>query len=209
MNDSQGDGAGIQAKMKDKVDRLEIAATAILGIAAVLIAWSAYQASLWGGVQDTKNTESVRQIVDAADEFGRADATRSLDQLLFVDYLFEVDPDASDLLLSQMSDEGQIAATDWFENQETRPFDEDNYTSEVYGPGLEYYETSFVLFDEAAEANQNGDDYTLGATIISLVLFLAGVSLVLKGRVTRFVLVASSGTIVTLAGVYVATLPLA
>ena len=160
-------------------------------------------------MQDTKNTESVREIVDAADELGRADALKSLDQLLFVDYLFESDPDASELLLSQMSDDGRIAAEAWFTNQEIRPFDEAAYLDVVYRTGLEYYENSFVLFDEAAEANSNGDDYTLGATIISLVLFLSGVSLVLKGRVTRLVLILVSAVIVAVAGGFVASLPLA
>lgn len=192
-----------------KTDWLEVSATVLLGLAAMLIAWSAYQAQLWGGVQDTKNTESVREIVDAADEFGRADALRSLDQLLFVDYLFELDPDDGELLLSQMSDEGRDATEAWFTNQEVRPFDEATYVDAIYGTGLEYYENSFALFDEAAEANSNGDDYTLGATIISLVLFLAGVSLVLKGKVTRLLLIGVSAVIVVIAGVFVVTLPLA
>ncbi len=194
---------------KEKADGLEIAATALLGIAAVLIAWSAYQGQLWGGVQDTNNTASVRDIVDASDELGRGDATRSLDQLLFVDFMREQDVDASDLLLSQMSEAGEIAAEEWFSNQEVRPFDEPYYLDAVYGPGLDLYEDSFVLFEEAAEANENGDDYTLGATIIALVLFLAGVSLVLNGRATRYALVISSGTILAVGAVFIATLPLA
>lgn len=192
---------------KKQVDWLEVSATVLLGLAAMLVAWSAYQAQLWGGVQDTMNTASVREIVDASDEFGRADSVRSLDQLLFVDYLFEADPDASELLLSQMSDQGRLAADAWFTNQETRPFDEATYLDVTYGQGMEYYENSFALFDEAVEANGNGDDYTLGATIVSLVLFLAGVSLVLKGRVTRLLLVVVSIGIIALAGVFVASLP--
>lgn len=207
MSESGNSTAGQATRDKERPDWLEVAATALLGIAAVLIAWTTYQSQLWGGVQDTRNTQSALEIVDAADDLGRADAERSLDQLLFGDYILRPDLDEAELLLSQMSDEGRIASERWWVTEEARPFDGDAYVFGVYGEGLAKRQAAFSLFDSATEANQNGDDYVLAATIIALVLFLAGVSLVLKGRLTRTVLVAGSGVILAVVAVYVAGLP--
>jgi hypothetical protein len=194
---------------KEKPDPLEIAGTVLLGIAAVLIAWTTYQAGLWGGVQDTRNTASALSIVDAADDLGRADSTSSLDQLLFVDWIVrldDADPDA-DLLFSQMSPEGQDASLQWLDNDEVRPFDIPAYVYAIYGEGIAKRDAAFGLFDAAADANQNGDDYTLAATIVALVLFLSGVSLVLKGGTTRIILMVGSGAVLVGVTVYVLGLP--
>ena len=63
------------------------------------------------------------------------------------------------------------------------------------------------LFDAGAEANENGDDFGLAATIIALVLFLAGVSLVLKGHMTRILLVISSGLTLVVGATFLVSLP--
>ena len=188
-------------------DWFEVTAAAMLGLSAVLIAWSAYQAQLWGGVQDTKNTASVLELVDAADEFGRADAMRSLDQLLFVDLMRETDQDVIDVLLSQMSPAGVTAVDEWFGNSELSPFDDETYLDSVYGQGQTYYENSSLLFEEAADANRHGDDYTLAATILAVVLFLVGVSLVLKMPRVRMALLAGSALILAGTAAYVISLP--
>lgn len=192
---------------KESPDWLEITATVLLGIAAVLIAWSTYQAQLWGGVQDTRNTNSALAIVDAADDLGRADAVGMADQLLFGDYILRPDEDEANLLLGQMSEPGQIASERWFITDEVRPFDGDGYVYTIYGEGLAKREAAFVLFDEASNANSNGDAHVLAATITALVLFLAGVSLVLKGHLTRVLLVTGSGVILAGVIVYLISLP--
>ena len=43
------------------LDYVELVAAILLGLAAVVIAWSTYQAALWGGLQDEGYTESVRR----------------------------------------------------------------------------------------------------------------------------------------------------
>jgi hypothetical protein len=157
----------------------------------------------------TRNIASSLTSVEGADSLGRSDAVSGLDQLLFVDWIVLPDGDESDLLLSQMSAPGEEAAIDWLTNKESRPFDADTYVIELYGDGLAIVDSASALFDRASDANGNGDNYTLAATIVALVLFLSGVSLVLKGKTTRSVLV--SGSAVILAGVlvFVISLPLA
>lgn len=204
---STSDGPPAEHRPKPERNWLEISATVLLGVAAVLIAWSSYQSQLWNGIQDTRNTESALAIVDATDDLGRADSDRSLDQLLFVDWITNNDPDESQLLFDQMSPDGQIASLEWLDNNELRPFDTDEYLDAVYGDGMANYEGAFEIFESAADANENGDDFTLAATIIALVLFLAGVSLVLKGRTTRLLLVAGSGLITVIVLVYLTGLP--
>jgi hypothetical protein len=90
-----------QTKPKDSEhDLLEVLATIILGVAAVITAWSVYQSSLWGGVQDTALTNSVNRTTESADLFQAADSTRSLDRTLFIE-----------LFTSGACDEGREATT--------------------------------------------------------------------------------------------------
>ena len=223
------------SEKRKKADWLEIGATVLLGIAAVLIAFSTFQAQLWGGVQDTRNTASSTTSVQASAGLGRADATVSLDQLLFADWIPAIvgaieanealDQGASSteeaalraeaefltsqagFLKSQMSVAGKQAATSWLDNPLIRPFDEGAYTFATYGEGLAEFEASAALFDMATTANGNSDNYTLAATICALVLFLSGVSLVLNGHTTRMVLVVGSGLILAGVAAYVVGLP--
>jgi hypothetical protein len=199
--------AGDVSSGEHSTDWFEVTAAVLLGLSAVLIAWAAYQAQLWGGVQDTKNTESVLVVVDAADEFGRADAERSLDQLLFVDLIGETDQSVIDILLGQMSPAGVTAVDQWYGNNELSPFDDEAYRDSVYGQGFELYENSSVLFEEAGDANRNGDDYTLAATVLVVVLFLVGVSLVLRIPRVRMALLAGSAVLLAGIGIFLVTLP--
>jgi hypothetical protein len=185
-------------------DPLELIAAVLLGFAAVAISWSTYQSALWGGRQDEAYTESVREADNAVDLLQAADTTRSLDQSLFVEVLTSgvCEPDPSgdtercELVLATMSPAGRTAVEEWLATDgSTAPFDSDDYLDSLYGAGDGATRDSQVFFDEAGEANEFGDDFELAVTLLTVVMFFAGISVVLKDGTLRRALLAVAGLV--------------
>jgi hypothetical protein len=193
--------------------RLEFFAAVVLGLAAIAVAWASFQSSLWGGIQDSKLTESVLVGNEATDAFQQGDTIQSLDQVLFVEYLTLTfsggDPDLAEFVLSNMSPEGQAATAEWFESDLERPFDSETYQNALYSTGLELQEDSAGLFEEAATANENADKYDLATTILALVLFFAGIATLISRREVTMALLGVSAVLLVGSVIYVLTLPTA
>ena len=109
---------------------MDLSATALLGLAAVLIAWGSYQSTLWGGVQDRLLTESVNTTTQATDLLQQADTIRSLDQVLFVELFSSgvcdegADVAVCDQIFANMSTDGVEAVEGWLTNDDLAPFGE-------------------------------------------------------------------------------------
>lgn len=200
------------------IDLVELAATVLLGLAGIAIGWNAYQSTLWGGLQDEAYTESVREASNAVDLLQAADTTRGLDQSLFVELLTSGVCDeertyneaACELLLASMSDDGAAAVDAWVAtNQSSRPFDAAAYVDSLYAPGEQAKLDSQAFFEEASKANEHGDNYELASTVLTTVLFLAGISLVMHSLRTRMALLAGAAVLLIVGIAYSATLPLA
>jgi hypothetical protein len=198
-------------------DVTEFVAALLLGLAAVAIAWSTYQSGLWGGQQDEAYTESVRQANKAVDLLQAADTIRTLDQSLFVEVLTsgvcdegeQGDQVACEQVLANMSVEGAAAVDEWSTNVESKPFESPSYVDALYGQGEEAKLVSNQFFDEAGEANENGDNYELASTILTIVMFFAGISVVIVNRHISWAMLSAASLLLVGATGYAVTLPLA
>ena len=199
---SEGASTVPQSRMNQ---RFEVAAAVLLGLATVAIAWGAYQANLWGGLQDKALTESARLTTEAASVYEEAGSLVSFDQTLFVEVVLQLNQadadadadvalDAVDFIITNMTPEGQAAVIDWFENDLELPFTQDYYDS-FYAPGDELAQESEAKFEEGSKNNTNGDKYVLVSTILASVLFFAGISTVLHSNRVRFVLLGSGAVL--------------
>jgi hypothetical protein len=147
----------------------ELIATLLMGLAAVAIAWSTYQSALWGGQQDEANTESVRHASKVVDLLQVGDRIKALDQLLFIEVLTSHTCDGDEQgdrivceqLLANMSDEGAAAVEDWLNSGDSNLFESPAYLDALYEQGEEAKLVSEQFFDEAGEANENGDEFEL------------------------------------------------
>jgi hypothetical protein len=101
-----------------------------------------------------------------------------------------------------------VAFEQWLENDESNAFGDD-YDAALYAPGEAAVEEAAVYFAEAEEANATGDRYELATTILTIVLFFAGISLVVRWRSVRIVLLAAAGAFLLGGAVYLLNLPLA
>ena len=196
---------------------LEVAAAILLGLTTVAIAWSAYQANVWGGLQDEALTESARLTTDAASYYEAAGSLVSFDQTLFIEVVLQLNsPDADhtagidtvDFLLRNMTEEGEAAVIDWFENDLDLPFT-DAYYDSFYAPADDLVSESEAKFEEGSTNNTNGDKYVLASTILASVLFFAGISTVLQTHRVRSALLVSGAALWVGAVSYLATLPIA
>ncbi len=203
---------GGDSRASDSGHRLDVIAAAVLGLAAVLVAWAAYQSSLWGGVQDGLLIESVNTTTQATDLFQQADSIRSLDQVLFVELFTSgaCESDGDDLVCDQifanMSPDGVDGVNRWFDNDEVAPFDE-TYDNALYTEGDALLEEANDLFDSADAANATGDDYSLAVTLLTVTLFFAGLSVTINGPRTRIVMLVAGLAFLLGGTVFLTTLP--
>ena len=83
------------------------------------------------------------------------------------------------------------------------------YIDTFSGQGEEAKLVSQQFFEEAGEANENGDDYELAATILTAVLFFGGISVVPGDKRIAWALLTGASLLFIGASVYIASLPLA
>lgn len=196
-------------------DLIEVIATILLGLAAVAIAWSTYQSALWGGIQDTALTTSANTTTEASDLLQAADTIFATDQTLFIALLTsgacDEDGDAfvCDQIKANLSADGAIAVENWFDNDDVTPFDSSDYIDALYSDGNQLMDAAATSFTEAGVANGNGDDYELSSTLFTIVLFFAGVSIVLSGKRVRMALLGVGGLGLLGTAIYMLTLPMA
>ena len=174
-----------EERKQSVLDRTEIVLAILLGVAAILTAWSTFQSAQLGSAMTAAYSEGIRVSDAASQAFNDASANDIADQALFLEFAKASQAGEEETALyieeSLMSEELAAAVDWWFEQPESAgyatPFTEEN-------PNW-----STALYDdaEALEAEQKdslGSDFDILAIIIALALFLFGVaSLVRQQRI--------------------------
>ena len=173
-----------------------------------------------GGIQDIAFTESVTQTNQAADLRQSADTDRATDEALFVDLVLRwadspeedievfLDQGVGSFILGNMTPAGQTASRAWFFGDEDfgpYPFDEE-YLNTFYADSLAAEASARIEFVKATDANTDSDRYELAATLLTTVLFLAGMSLVLKTERLRLALLVVAAAVLVGSAIYLLTL---
>jgi hypothetical protein len=209
----------INGSPKPNHDVREIIATVVLGIAVVAIAWSSLQSSLWGGEQATATTEALLQSNLSVDSYLEAQGLKSLDLTLFTQYLDSCTlddwslADEEDLtcyyLSTSGSPQGSDEVEDWIFGENLVPFESQEYLDGLYADGDAELAAASENVDLARDANQNSDRYQTASTILAIVLFFSGVSLVIGyARLRSALLVMASLTLVATIA-FLTSIPLA
>ena len=203
----------------DRLDWVEVAATVVLSLAVLVASWSAYQASLWGGVQAVNASQYTGQL------------TESSELTTLITAQFEADAQAMStwlVLAADGNERGMQILEERFDDTLRPAFDiwmAGSVDGEV-PPGvpqdLPEYETGFAELLEvknfytigaaeaseaAAKANRNGDSFILVTVIMASVMFFAGVGTKLKGKTTRMTMLVVAGLLCALAIAAMLSLP--
>ncbi|MDZ7733282.1 MAG: hypothetical protein U5R31_09335 [Acidimicrobiia bacterium] len=197
--------------------RVELIAAILLSIATVATAWSAFQATKWGGVMaiEFSNANAARTEATAASD--AAGQFVGIDVQLFTQWLNAYEDGNQELAQvyeRRFREDFKPAFEAWwamdpFENPESTqvPFQMEEYHLPEEQQAIELTAEADEASEAARVANQRGDNYVLTTVLFASVLFFAGVSGKFNARRAKIItLVMASGILVIGIGL-IATFP--
>lgn len=189
------DGAG-----RGRTPRFELVSVIMLGCAAVLTAFSAFQAGLMGSAMLDAYTRSSQLTTISSDLGGQGDLDQVLSELVFLEWskaLVRGEVDLADHIADTLMTDEQWAAVEWWiDNPEAiSPFVEENvgWTNMMWDEAGEAAEEAAVAFDEGVAANARGDTFHLSTVFFAVTLFFAGIANVFRSRRIRIAILVIAG----------------
>lgn len=189
---SPGEATGERPGFSDRLDEwLEFIPSVLMALAVVLTAYSAYEATRWSGVQATNfaTASSLRTQASSLTATGVTEVAYDANVfgevlLAFRDADFDdpaVREEALDFADALFRDEAKPALEEWLslnpgENPAApaTPLQVPSYKNENLDEATRLVGEAEESFQEAREANQNGDDYILATILFASVLFFTG-----------------------------------
>jgi len=191
---------------------LSIVAAVLLGVAATLTAFSAYQSGLRDGeVLDGYNKSSTA-LNDANYYYNQVNQTFAADQALFVQFatIAQTGPlEAANYITTLMRPE-LVDAVDWWQADEDAitPFDDDPenpYFIAEIDEAERLTAESEKAYDEATAAGDIGDKFELSTVLLALTLFFAGIATLFRRRAVAMSLLGVSTAALVVGGIQLAT----
>lgn len=187
-------GSGLLARLHR--EWLEIFATALLALATLASAWSAYQASRWRSREALLLSESNSARIHADEADDLADAELEVDVTMFLGYLDAINE--GDMQAARryeedlFRDELKVAVELWKPLHEGQaaapptPFEMPEYRNANRERANELEREADAKRAEAAEALRRSDNYVLLTVLFAAVLFFAGLCTKFKVPGVRF-----------------------
>jgi hypothetical protein len=190
MND-QADGVPAQdqpgvSDVSRSEKRLEIFATALLGLAALATAWSGYQASLWDGIQSSNYSQASAARTNASLKHTEANQFRLADLSVFesfIDASISGDTDLADFYRTRFRDEFEPAYEAWIALDPltnpaapASPLAMPEYQLAQDQEASDLIARAEAKFAEGEEANTYSDVYTASTLFFASALFFAAIS---------------------------------
>jgi hypothetical protein len=213
-------------------DRIELAATIVMAIAAILTAWAAFQSTKWSGVQADNYSRAGAARTESSKATTLASGLRNVDVGVFLQWLqaYRDDLDAglitagpytpdpatlSGFLATRFREEFRPAFNAWIESRPlinpdaaATPFQLPQYSLAAEAEGQQLEAEADRRAEDGREANQRGDNYVLLSVIFAISLFFAGVSGKLDRLSTSALALAIAVVILVVTSVVMATLPI-
>ena len=167
-------------------DRVEVASTVLLALAAVATAWSSYQATRWNGEQAKASSRTNAIRIEAARAQGLAEAQTQVDVATFtqwVDAYARREQELADFYFERFRKEFKPAVEAWFA---TRPLRNPNAPLTPFA--MPQYRLAAAAEAERLDAEaevssatvrnniQRASNYVLGVVLFAVSLFFAGMS---------------------------------
>ncbi|HEV2309132.1 MAG TPA: hypothetical protein VGU73_01300 [Acidimicrobiia bacterium] len=195
----------------------ELAATVLLAVATLGIAWSGYQAARWTGVQAQHYAQSNAARSTATRVSTNAGQERLQDLLNFNRWL-EVTTDGNqtlaDLYQRRFRAEFVPAFEAWLaqnplqnSNAVASPLNMPQYHPAAFAQAAKLANQADQDYNAGKDATRHTDDYVLTTVFFAAVLFFAGVSLRFKWDAMRLTVLVFGGAFLTYGLVRIATLP--
>lgn len=217
---------------RDNAGRIELIATVVMAVAAILTAWAAFQSAKWSGIQAIEFSQGNASRVESTRADARAGQLTSIDVDVFLDWLAAIDTEIqageqvpgagyqpvegslSAVYYQRMRDELRPALDAWLASRPLvnpeapkTPFELEQYVLADAREAQRLQREASEHTDAALTANQNSDNHVLTAVALALVIFFAGVSSKVMSVRNRRVTLAVSMVVLVGAGVTLAMLP--
>lgn len=186
-------------------DRVEQIIAVMLGLAAIVTAWTAFQSSQLGDKVQESFSEGIRTSDQASQEFNTAIATDNQDQAIFLEYakalVSEDEVTATYIQESLMSPELAAAVAWWVEQPDDTgpdsPFVEENpdWDDSSWTAAADLDVEAQQYFDAAKQADTDGDEFDLLEVIVTLSLFLFGIASLVRQQKIQVGLATVGGVI--------------
>ena len=199
--------------------RFETLTAILLGMIIVSTAWSAYQSTLWGGIQTfllRDSTSAGRQYSTLVLQQGQY---VSMDALMFMQYvnaLHDNNTDLSEFYYERFRPELKTATEAWletnpFENPDAppHPFVMPEYKRQYAEEIKQFADLNESKLDEAQQANKNSDNYVMLTVIYASVLFIGAVMDKFSSRKLRLIVLIMGFAIFSVTTAMLLTMPIA
>lgn len=208
----------VAQKTRDDLSHLEIFAVLLIALTAVLTAWSAFEASKWGGVMSIKFSEANATRTESVRLSDEANRQLTIDVSLFTSYanaFYQGDQEEADFVRQRFPDRLDVATDAWeatdpltsADAPET-PFDMAEYVLAPADRAAELQAEADQRATEAREANQNGDNYTITSVLFATVILLAALSSKVRRLRTARLLIGLSVAVLACSVAVIATYPI-
>jgi hypothetical protein len=171
---------------------LELLSSALLAVAVVATAYSAYEATRWSGVQAIAFAEAGALRNQSLAAQSTANAQTAYDALTFGQFVFEFRDEiqetrdfapARELAEDVMRDEFLVYVDEWLSLDPLNnpaapatPFDLASFSNAAELEAESLVRQAEAKFEEGRDANQTGDNYILATVFFASVLFFTGIS---------------------------------
>lgn len=181
------DDASTSGVTEERERRIDIASAALLAVATVLAAWSAFQSAKWSGEQATAYAQAAAARQESVRSSTLAGQLTILDVSVFeqfVDAYANRDRALQSFYLDRARDEFRPALDAWIaleprENPEDvpgTPFELPEYELAANVEAERQERLAGVRFRSALDDNQRADNYVLLAVLFASVLLFAGLA---------------------------------
>lgn len=167
--------------------RAELWSAILLAAATVATAFSAYEATRWGGVQATSFTQAGAARTESAKAVSEGFSLVGIDAGLFTQFAVAFTERNRRLQRALerrfFRDEFLPAFREWVDQRPLKnpdaarnPFTLDSYRPPKLVESEQLEDEASARFEEGREANQTSDDYVLATIFFAAVLFFAGLA---------------------------------
>ena len=196
---------------------VEVVATVLLAVAAVLTAWCGYQATRWNGEQAKTASAVAATRFQATQSADLANAQTQVDVATFTQWVNAYAVDDQQLAtfyLDRFRPEFKPAVDAWIALRPLKnpdapltPFQMDEYHVEAAAQAKELDKQADVLGAQVRTDIQRASNYVLGAVLCAVTLFFAGMSTRLTRPSLRMVTVLVGSVFFVLTLVWVLSQP--
>ena len=188
----------------------ELVVAILLGVTAVITAWSAWQGSLYDSTQAKYYTMGNATLADGNARWNEASQTLAQDMntwnqisalqvdLDYAEYRGDADTAEAaqyklDMLKYSVSDE-LTAGIEWANAQENyaTPFDKDGFIDSYYADASSVMDEGYAQIEQGDEANNWADKLGLVSVILAVVLFMLGIVGVFQSKRTKLIIASVS-----------------